>query len=70
MVGGVCYRAKIYHRGCDDGKNTHLSFGIQRTKLSGLNIDTDNRISVVCKMIHANDNVKDNKAAREIDLKN
>jgi hypothetical protein len=70
MVAGVCYRAKIYHKGWDNGSGTHLSFGIQRTKLSGLSVDADNYISVVCKMIHAQDNEKDKKVGLSVDWKN
>ena len=70
IVDGVCYRAKIYHKGCHDAMGTSISFGICMSRISSLNIDTDNNITVIRKILHASDRERDVEEVSKYHRKN
>ena len=61
MVEGISYELKFYPNGWSDGKDTHISVGITRTKLSCLNLDTSDKVIYIITILHSSDRQKDSK---------
>ena len=59
VVEGISYRLKVHPNGWKRGEGTHISVGVQRSKLSSLNLDTCDRVYNVTRMVHSEDTQKD-----------
>ena len=52
---------EVYPNGSKTGKGTHISVGFWRLKLQCLNLDTNDKVLKVIKMLHSTNRQKDFK---------
>lgn len=58
LVEGVCYRLRLYPDGLRDGRGTHLSVAIWRTKPYGVKLVTNDEVWTCKTLIHSTDESK------------
>ena len=58
VVEGQIFTMSLYPNGWDDGKGTHISFGIHRTRLPCMTKDLSEKYWTVRKMLHRSDPLK------------